>query len=226
MLDDQEQSASESQGEETPEAKPEASKEAEAKPKRQPTEADIAALQSKYDRRIAALEKTAQEAERRATEREAEAERLRAEYELARQYGDDDDAKAAAKRLFDKEQALKAREREIRDIQRQLNEQAKGLKAAEFSREYGIPVDDLLDARSVEEMELRALRFRVAQQQGTPPRAPKPPTDEKPKPPRRPGYDTGEATRKPASFLTEPDPAKRQALWEQMKADAQRLRDR
>lgn len=220
LLDETEQPQS-TPTEESPKA--EAPQE-EAKPKRQVTEADIAALQSKYDKRVATLEKMAQEAERRAAEREAEVERLRAEFELARQYGDDEDAKAAAKRLFDKEQALKAREREIRDIQRQLNEQAKTIKAAEFSRQYGIPVDDLLDAKSVEEMELRALRMKFQQQQGTAKDTPKPAAESKPAPQRKPGYDTGEATRKPASFLTEPDPNKRRALWEQMKADAQKSR--
>lgn len=112
-----------------------------------------------------ALDKKIAEAERRAAELEAQMEgsKLQTQEEREREsWGDTEEVKQfqTTRRQFHEERGLFQKEKQTLDgLRAELNERAKGTDAKRLASEYGVDEKTLLEAKTPEEMESKAVKF-------------------------------------------------------------------
>lgn len=176
-----------------------------------PTLEKLRELESRYQAREAAANKRAAQAEAELNRLRQEMEALKAELEEARLYGDDEEAKQAAK-------ALREQQRQFLEAKRQweaarTQEEArilaakKALAAVTLEATYGIPAEELMDCETTEQMEIKALRWE-REHRRTQPEKPKPaPESGEQRIPRK-DYDSMSTE----EFLKEVERLKRQAV--------------
>lgn len=187
MTTQQAQASAEAQKPEGQESKEEA-----PKAERTFTEAEVQArvgrLESRYQKREAALNTQVKTLSDAVQQSQAQL----SELELNRTYGTDEEAKAAAKRIKEQGADLDRRRSELTATEQRLNTMARDTTKKVTSAKYGIPEEDLDEYETPREMEQAGRLYQLERAQAEKEQAKKAPPAKPESTPRRRGYESSE----------------------------------